>query len=397
MDYESQIRKRNPFEGLSLEERKYLFVYMLHISHPSFSADQIKRQWGSVLPESEYPPVFETLEIVEEIKKEIIKRSRGPTPQSSRTWSCSSARSVRKQRPIPNLWQRNGDRTSWVHQCEQILRAVKKNTILGVVTIMIVLGIGGTVIIRCQRVWRHEKIRTAAEQGHVLAQFKLGDCYHRGDGVVKDEAEAVKWWRKAADQGHARAQAKLGEMYETGLGVEKDESEAVEFYRKAADMGDAEAQRKLGWCYLNGNGVAKDESEAVAWFYEAAKKGDAKAHRYLGYCYFNGNGVAKDESEAVDWFYTAADKGDAVALSCLGKCRFLGRGTTKNEVEAVKLFRKAADKGVAEAQYLLGVGYEYGCSVLAKDESEAIKFYRNAARQGNVAAQKRLRQRNLKW
>ena len=42
--------------------------------------------------------------------------------------------------------------------------------------------------------------------GKSQAQFNVGVVYARGLGVAKDEAEAVKWYRKAADQGHPRAQ-----------------------------------------------------------------------------------------------------------------------------------------------------------------------------------------------
>jgi TPR repeat protein len=37
------------------------------------------------------------------------------------------------------------------------------------------------------------------------AQFNLGRCYQFGRGVAKDEAEALKWYRKAAGQGFDKA------------------------------------------------------------------------------------------------------------------------------------------------------------------------------------------------
>ncbi len=43
--------------------------------------------------------------------------------------------------------------------------------------------------------------------------------YAKGDGVRKDNAEAVKWLRKAAEQGLAEAQYNLGVMYKYGKGV----------------------------------------------------------------------------------------------------------------------------------------------------------------------------------
>ena len=48
-----------------------------------------------------------------------------------------------------------------------------------------------------------------------------------GDGVEKNYAEALKWWRKAAEQGDAEAQFNLGGMYQRGEGAEKDYAEAV--------------------------------------------------------------------------------------------------------------------------------------------------------------------------
>ena len=50
-----------------------------------------------------------------------------------------------------------------------------------------------------------------AEQGDAHAQHNLGVMYEDGrGGLPKDDAKAVKWYRKAADQGHAAAHYKLG-------------------------------------------------------------------------------------------------------------------------------------------------------------------------------------------
>ena len=51
--------------------------------------------------------------------------------------------------------------------------------------------------------------RKAAEQGNADAQYMLGVAYMSGDGVVQDEAEAMKWYRKAAEQGHVGAKSSL--------------------------------------------------------------------------------------------------------------------------------------------------------------------------------------------
>lgn len=81
MDYERQMRKPNPFEGLSAKERKYLFVYMCHMAHPNLSVDEIEKKWGCVLPQNEYPSVFEALDIVGKIKHETIVPPSPPKPR----------------------------------------------------------------------------------------------------------------------------------------------------------------------------------------------------------------------------------------------------------------------------------------------------------------------------
>ncbi len=45
-----------------------------------------------------------------------------------------------------------------------------------------------------------------AEQGDARAQYNLGHCYAKGDGVKQDPAQAVVWWTQAAEQGHVEAQ-----------------------------------------------------------------------------------------------------------------------------------------------------------------------------------------------
>ena len=67
-----------------------------------------------------------------------------------------------------------------------------------------------------------EIIRQGAEQGDAFAQYELGVCYHKGNGVAKDAIEAVKWWRKAAEKGLAPAQSKLAGCFALGEVVPKD-------------------------------------------------------------------------------------------------------------------------------------------------------------------------------
>jgi TPR repeat protein len=109
-------------------------------------------------------------------------------------------------------------------------------------------------------------VRGNAESGDAVAQYKLGVCYSKGEGVAKDELEAVKWWRKAADQNYAKAQDNLGTCYYKGEGVAKDYVEAVKWFRKAAEGGAVKSFSALAWILATSNDSAiRDGSNAMVF------------------------------------------------------------------------------------------------------------------------------------
>ena len=99
--------------------------------------------------------------------------------------------------------------------------------------------------------------------------------YFEGQGVSKDFAQAMQWFRKSADQGNPGAQADLGDMYFNGQGEPQDFVQAVQWYRKAADQGYAMAQSNLGDMYCNGHGVHQDLVIAYALYSLAISKGQS--------------------------------------------------------------------------------------------------------------------------
>ena len=90
------------------------------------------------------------------------------------------------------------------------------------------------------------ELRARADQGDADAQSILGGMYANGQGVAKDEVEAVKWYRKAAEQNHAAAQFALGGCYYTGQGVEKDYTEAVQHWIDVGQPDDKRLMRAAG-------------------------------------------------------------------------------------------------------------------------------------------------------
>lgn len=290
-----------------------------------------------------------------------------------------------------------------------------------------------------------EHYRAAAAMNDADAQFQLGWCYAKAEGVPMDWDEAFRWWGKAAEQGHPDSVKRMADLHEReairkaaeqgdaeaqyqfaehcfwGTDMKEDEEEAAKWFRKAAEQGHAEAQSQLGLCYYDGMGVEEDDAEAVKWWRKAAEQDDQFALYRLGECYLDGIGVdmdwdkarecfrraadIKDEEDGVQYFasesqkmldailayeknLSAAERGDAEAQIAVGK---FCSGRRNSDEEAFKWYRKAAEQGHPEAQYELGLWYDgLGGSGVEEDEAEAVKWYRKAAEQGHDLARNAL-------
>ena len=130
--------------------------------------------------------------------------------------------------------------------------------------------------------------------------------HYNGEGVTKDSAEAVKWYRKAAEQGNADGQNLLGLSYYSGEGVAKDLAEAVKWYRKAAEQGNVDAQFALGSMYQSGTGVPRNYTEAAKLYLKSAELGNSSSQRYYGAALYDGEGVSVDKVQALAWLTLAA-------------------------------------------------------------------------------------------
>ena len=190
----------------------------------------------------------------------------------------------------------------------------------------------------------------AAGTGDPAAQFMLGLMYEAGRGVLKDDTEAERWYRRSAEQGNADAQFNLGVIYDGGRqGVPYSAAEAIRWYRLAAERGIDAAQNNLGAMYDEGRGVPENDVEAVRWYRLAADQGYAQAQVNLGLMYYQGAGVRRDSGEAIRWFRQAADQNFAQAQFDLGFAYRDGNGAPQNYVEAYKWWSLAAAQGYPNA------------------------------------------------
>jgi len=219
----------------------------------------------------------------------------------------------------------------------------------------------------------------AAVSGDRAAMLNLGVVESR----QHDNGAAAVAFKSAAEKGLASAQAAYGQSLETGQGVERDEKEAITWYRLSAEGGDAVGAFLYGSGLLRGiGGLEKNPMEAPRWFQSAAGQDIGAAQLALGLAYTEGTGLAKDPVAAAGWFKKAAAHEVPDAMFNYAVALSRGLGTAKNAPEAVKLYRRLAAYGHADAMQALAAHYFSGEGV-APNPSEAyywaalsLRFYK---------------------
>jgi len=163
----------------------------------------------------------------------------------------------------------------------------------------------------------------AAENGHALAQWKLGRMYAEGDGVAQNDLKAFEYFRRIAS-GHAEdnpntrqsrfvanAFVALGHYYLDGIPntpVKRDPVRAREMFGYAAMyFRDPQAQFNLGRLYFDGVGAPHDPRQAARWFGLSAQKGLCKAQAMLGAMLFTGDHVPRQAARGLMWLTLAKD------------------------------------------------------------------------------------------
>ncbi len=110
----------------------------------------------------------------------------------------------------------------------------------------------------------------------------------------------------------------------------------------------------------------------------------------LGFTYYTGiDSMPKDYHKAVEYFTKAAELGDFEAQYNLGVCYDYGRGVAQDRKKAADLYQKAVDKGHSIAQFNLASLYESGDGV-PQDFVKAAEYYKASAEQDNDCAQFKL-------
>ena len=147
----------------------------------------------------------------------------------------------------------------------------------------------------------------SAEQGHILAAYRLGQRYDRmidlptwGDSFQHAAIEARRWFYEAAVMGHVPAMHEVAKLHAFNItprgtlrqdaikigGVQSSDEVAILWFKKAALNGYPPAQYTLGMRYrphpvARSMGVERDIVTSYMWYYIAALNGHATASQAI--------------------------------------------------------------------------------------------------------------------
>jgi TPR repeat protein len=164
----------------------------------------------------------------------------------------------------------------------------------------------------------------AAESGQVIARWKLGQMYAKGDGVPRDDVKAYHFFNQLVesydeDQPDLQNTSAISDAF-VAVGVyclkgvpssevNADPQRAHELFQYAATtFADPNAQYNLAHMYMIGTGgLAKDTVAAIRWLALAAKAGHSPSQALLGHMLFVGNGLLDQRARGLMWLELAKD------------------------------------------------------------------------------------------
>lgn len=250
-------------------------------------------------------------------------------------------------------------------------------------------------------VWRADGdfldvLRRLAQGGDGYFMYRVGRMHARGTGVVRDLAEALRWYRSGAAAGSPEAMVALAQALIDGRGTDKDAGEGLTWLGAAVAKGSAEAKYRLAGITLEGKLVSRDAAEAVRLYTRAAGQGNTSAMIDLGLMYDNANGVPADYRKAEELYRRAAELGNSAGMVNLGYLYARGRGVAQSDTAAVDWYRRAVADGNPAGMHNLAVMADGGRGMI-RDPELAAGLVLQALAQSYDFSYRQLRQSWHSW
>lgn len=220
------------------------------------------------------------------------------------------------------------------------------------------------------------KMLEALEMGEFdpLVYHFLGNYYHLGLGVEKDDDIAFEYFSKGVEYNQSFCVYDLGNIYND----RGDLNKAYEQYEKAIELGDPR-----GYCRLIKRDVSRDPDSVETYINKLVESNDIGSINYAGNVLLEAKYDNKNLVKAFELYTIAANLGSTDGLHNMGLCYEKGYGTEKDPEKAFEYYLKAAET-YEFADYYIYVGYcyEYGIGV-EKDIDKAIEYYELSTKDGD--------------
>lgn len=308
--------------------------------------------------------------------------------------------------------------------CEELLARKKEWSTANneTVRLLSLVGIGESL----------RQIRMCADAGSAEAELAIGLALLLGDGVEKDEAEAMRYIMCSYNKKCAMAVYTLGYLCATGSVLAQDPWKAFGYFKESYQWKPSEHNiSALGNCYLNGFGCVRSSKRAfecfekgialcngAAMYYgcgialmrdsgfataHGKQKGSKSADWYLSVAanakyapaqYALGEWNRKNVSDAQalatarEYYETAYKAGYMPAAVALAECLQQDASDPSNDTRAWELLQQAEQAGVADAWLVMARRCEQGNlpDGTATDPELVGLYYRKAAEFGNKDA-----------
>ncbi len=216
------------------------------------------------------------------------------------------------------------------------------------------------------------------------ANFVLGCCYYRGEGVKKSTSDAITYWEKGAELGSASSAYNLAAV---SLNDFKDLDKAIIWLERASELKKPKATKFLAELFENGYAenypgkklyspnVSKDLLKSAKYYdlyigymnlgqINNREPLQPKIFYKLAQWYYAGEeNIPQDYKKAFGYFnhtveaneickeeYKLAPEEIGDVLWHISLCYRFGRGVEQDELKARKYFKLAAENGCKQAQ-----------------------------------------------
>ncbi len=162
----------------------------------------------------------------------------------------------------------------------------------------------------------------AADQGHILAQWKLGHMYVKGEGVTQDRRKAFHYFQTIADSyADVPPSSKIASIVSDSFiqmgvillegipeqNIKANPPRGMNLITHAGSyFGNADAQYTIGKVYAEGQeSISKNSKKAVRWLRLAARNNHSHAQAYLGQMLVMSYTQASLQHEGMMWLEVA--------------------------------------------------------------------------------------------